>query len=324
MYGATAGGGGAADRAQVNTPSDTADLLLAAVTAMETAVCVADATDPAMPIVYVNPAFERLTGYTSAESLGRNARFMQGPDSDRTVVRAIRDDLRAGRFTRARLVNYRADGTAYWVDVHISPVRDGQGRLTRFVAVQHDVTAEVRAQLAASHAATRDGLTGLMNRAAFTTGLTREISRAQRRGTSVGVLFLDVDDFKDVNDRYGHLVGDGFLVHVAECLSQRLRGDDAAARIGGDEFIALVTDLPGDGIAAVARVTDDLSAALARPFTVDGLEHRISVTIGTAVHPRDGGTVRELVAAADAHMYARKARRAGGGPWPDGADTDAG
>jgi diguanylate cyclase (GGDEF)-like protein len=221
----------------------------------------------------------------------------------------MRDGLRAGRFTRSRLVNYRADGTAYWVDVHLSPVRDAQGRLTRYVAVQHDVTGEVHAQLAAAHAANRDGLTGLMNRAAFTAALTREISRAQRRGTSVGVMFLDVDDFKGVNDRYGHVVGDGYLVHVAECLRQRLRGDDAAARIGGDEFIALVTDLPGDGTAAAARVVDDLSAALARPFAIDGVEHRISVAVGTALHPRDGATVRELVAAADAHMYVHKARR---------------
>jgi diguanylate cyclase (GGDEF)-like protein/PAS domain S-box-containing protein len=301
----------------VSTNPDPAILLAESVAAADTAICIADATRPDLPLVYVNPAFERLTGYAAGEVLGRNARFMQGPDSDPGTVRSIARSLGEGRFTRARLVNYRADGAAYWVELHISPVRDASGTLVRFFAVLHDVTADVFGQERAVQAATLDPLTGLMNRSRFVTELQRELARGTRNRTSVGVLFFDVDGFKEVNDAYGHLVGDGYLVHVAESLRQRLRGQDAAARMGGDEFIAFVTDLPGDGVEGAAAVVADLQAALTRPFTVDGVEHRTSVSIGTALFPRDGGTVRELIAQADADMYRHKPPRAARpGPGP--------
>jgi diguanylate cyclase (GGDEF)-like protein len=177
--------------------------------------------------------------------------------------------------------------------------------------VQHDVTTEVRAQQEAARVATRDPLTGLMNRTSFADELTRELARAQRTGAAVAVLFLDVDDFKAVNDTHGHLVGDGYLIHVAECLRQRLRGQDAAARAGGDEFIALLGDLPGDGSQGAAHVVADLQRALTGPFTVDGATHTTRVSIGTALYPRDGHTVRELLAAADADMYRHKRPRPG-------------
>ena len=288
-----------------------AELLHTAVTAMDTAVSLADATDPDLPLIYVNPAFERLTGYAAAEVVGRNAHFMQGPQTDRTAVRRMRESLRRARFTRARLVNYRADGSAYWVDLHISPVRDAAGVVTHHVAIHHDVTVEVLAEIETVHAATRDGLTGLMNRGAFAAELEREMARASRRRTSVAVLFLDVDDFKEVNDQHGHLVGDGFLRHVASCLRERLRRNDAAARAGGDEFVALLADLPEDGASAAGQVVGDLERALREPFAVDGVEFQASVTIGTALYPRDGSTVRDLIAAADADMYQRKRQRDG-------------
>lgn len=310
------------DEADVDEPFDVAGEVVTAVSAMSTAVSIADATRPDLPLVYVNPAFERLTGYAAAEALGRNARFMQGPDTDPVTVRAMREGLRLGRFTRARVVNYRADGSAYWIELHMSPVHDADGRLLRFIAVQHDVTTEVLAQMEAVHAATRDGLTGLMNRGAFAVALERELARARRHGSAVAVLFLDVDGFKEVNDRYGHLVGDGHLVHVGECLRTRLRRDDAAARVGGDEFMALLTDLPADASAA-RQVVEDLDRALGRPFRVDGVEHRASVTIGTAVFPHDGTTVHELIARADADMYRRKRRRARQDAAPGAAAPEA-
>jgi len=294
---------------------DLPDLLLACISAADTAISIADATAPDMPLVYVNPAFERLTGHPAALAIGRNARFMQGPGTDPGAVRALAEGLRAERPTRARLLNYRADGSAFWVDLHISPVRSRTGRVTHLVAVQHDVTAEVLSHQRAEHAATRDPLTGLMNRSTFITELERELARARRNGRSVGVLFLDIDDLKAVNDTYGHLVGDGFIVHVADSLRQRLRGQDAAARVGGDEFLALLADLPGDGVGPAEHVVADLERALTRSFSVDGTEYRTLVSIGIALYPRDGGTVRELITRADAAMYENKRPRGGRGGW---------
>lgn len=289
---------------------DLGELLIACVSATDTAISIADATRPALPLMYVNPSFERLTGYASAEVLGRDARFLHGPDTDVDTVRAVGESVRQGRFVRAKLVNYRADGTAFWAEVRISPVRDDAGAVTRYIAVHHDVTAEVIAQQQALYAATRDPLTGLLNRPAFVAELERELSRSRRSGTTVAVLFFDVDDFKVVNDTHGHLIGDGLLIHVAQCLRNRLRGQDAAARIGGDEFTALLTDLPGDGAKVASHVVTDLKRALAEPFEVDGVHYPTRVSIGTALFPRDGTTVRDLIAHADADMYRRKKLRA--------------
>ncbi|WNB85694.1 GGDEF domain-containing protein [Cellulomonas sp. ATA003] len=194
--------------------------------------------------------------------------------------------------------------------------------MTHFVAVQHDVTAEVAAQQAAVDAAARDSLTGLLNRSALAAGLERELARAGRQGTTVAVLFFDLDAFKDVNDTHGHLVGDAYLRHVAACLRRRLRAHDLAARVGGDEFVAVVTDLPDDGGAAVEHVVADLRGSMAEPFTVDGVEHRVSVSVGVALAPADGTTVRELIAHSDTAMYRHKSRR--DGPAPSGpAAADA-
>jgi diguanylate cyclase (GGDEF)-like protein/PAS domain S-box-containing protein len=297
---------------------DLGALLVACVSATETAVSVMDATSPDLPLLYVNPAFERMTGYSAAEAVGRDVGFLHGPATDPDTVRAIADGAEAGRHTRARLVHYRADGTPFWVEVRISPVRDDDGVVTRFVAVHHDVSVEVSAEREAAYAAARDALTGLLNRSAFVAHLERELSRAQRQGGAVGVLFLDVDSFKAVNDTYGHLVGDGYLLHVAECLRQRLRGQDAAARVGGDEFVALLADLPDDGADSAAHVVADLRRALAGPFGVDGVEHTAHVSVGTALFPRDGLTVRDLVACADADMYRGKRPPRGPGAVPAG------
>jgi diguanylate cyclase (GGDEF)-like protein/PAS domain S-box-containing protein len=293
----------------VSEPLDIADVLVTTVAAIDTAISIADATDPDLPLIYVNPAFERLTGYRYEDVIGRNARFMQGPDTDRHTVSAIRETLGRGDFTKARLVNYRADGNPFWAELHISPVRDADGRVLRFAAVQHDVTPDVLAQQEAVRVAARDPLTTLTTRAMFGEDLRRELARAHRTGTAAAVLFLDVDDFKAVNDTYGHLIGDAYLIHFAECLRQRLRGQDSCARVGGDEFTALLTDLVGDGVEGSAHVVADLQRALAAPFTVDGVEHLARVTIGTALYPRDGATVRDLLAAADADMYRHKPPR---------------
>jgi diguanylate cyclase (GGDEF)-like protein/PAS domain S-box-containing protein len=290
---------------------DPTDLLPVAVASTHAAISIAKATEPDLPLVYVNPAFQVLTGYRPEQALGRPSRFMIGPDTDPVAVRDMGTSLRRGEFTRARMVNYRADGTTYWVDLHVSPIRDRTGVVTHFVAVHVDVTPDVLAQQEALHSASIDPLTGLMNRPTFAAELEREVSRAHRSGTSVGVLFLDLDRFKQANDTYGHLVGDRYLVHVADCLRGRLRRQDAASRSGGDEFIVLLGDLPRDGADAAGKVSADLHRLMTAPFVVDGHEHRTEVSIGTALYPRDGLTGRDLIAAADADMYRHKPPRGG-------------
>jgi diguanylate cyclase (GGDEF)-like protein/PAS domain S-box-containing protein len=289
------------------------ELLSFCVAAADTPITIADALDADHPLIYVNPAFVAMTGYSGEDVLGRNARFLQGPATDPAAVRAMGGGLRSGRFTRVRLLNYRADGSAFWNDVHISVARDDSGVVTHFMGVQHDVTADVEAQAHAARVMTRDPLTGLLNRAAFDDELHRVLERAAATGTAAAVLFLDIDAFKAVNDAHGHLVGDVYLAHAASTLRTRLRGRDVVGRRGGDEFVALLADLPEDTGHAVDRVVADLDAALREPFTVDGTVHRMTLSIGAAVFPRDGTAARDLVRHADAEMYRRKRARAGPG-----------
>lgn len=286
------------------------ELLSFCVAAADTPITIADALHPDHALVYVNRAFEVMTGYAAVDVLGSNARFLQGPATDPEAVHAMGAGLRSGVFTRVRLLNYRADGTSFWNDVHISAARDEAGTVTHFMGVQHDVTAEVEAQTRAVQAMTRDPLTGLLNRAAFDDALHRVLDQASLTGSTAAVLFLDIDAFKAVNDEHGHLVGDAFLTHAAGCLRARLRERDVVGRRGGDEFVVLLDSPVGDPDRAVDRVVADLDAALREPFVVDGAVRTMTVSIGAAVFPRDGATARDLVRHADAAMYRRKRAQA--------------
>ncbi|GEO35741.1 diguanylate cyclase domain-containing protein [Cellulomonas aerilata] len=290
---------------------EVAALIMASVAASRTTVVICDASAPDLPVVYVNPAFTELTGYTEAEAVGTNCRFLQGPATDPGTVRAIRDAVRAGEPVECRIVNYRADGTEFWNELRISPVHDATGSITHYMATQRDVTDEMTEREAERQAATHDPLTGLLNRTAFVEELDRELARAARNGTAVGVLFADVDHFKKVNDTRGHLVGDEFLRHVSRLLRRSLRTQDAVARLGGDEFVALLTDLPVElAQDSVDAVVEDLERSLAQPVPLDGTEYRTTVSIGAAVHTAGAATGRQLLDEADSAMYARKRRAA--------------
>ena len=288
---------------------DVAALVMASVAASTTTVVVCDASAPDLPLVYVNSAFTDLTGYTEAQALGRNCRFLQGPGTDQSAARAIRDALRAGQPVECRLLNYRADGTAFWNELRISPVHDAHGGVTHFMATQADVSAEMAASEVQRQAARRDALTGALNRPALTEQLEQELSRAARLGTAVGVLFADVDRFKQLNDTGGHSAGDAFLRHVSEQLRRSLRAQDAVARLGGDEFVAIITDLPVDlAHDNVAALVVDLERALAQPVEIGGARYRTTVSIGSAVHVTGAVTAGQLLDRADSAMYARKRR----------------
>ena len=288
----------------MHVDAEMAQVLAQCLTASDTAVVVTDAADD-MPIVYVNAAFEVLTGYRADVVLGRNCRLLQGVDTDPAAVRAIGERLRSGEFAKERLINYRADGTPFWCEVRISAVRDTTGTVVRFIGVQHDVTDEVVLLQDATRAAASDPLTGLMNRTAFAGQAELELLRAARHGRAACMLFLDVNQFKMVNDTHGHDVGDAYLQHVARTLDHQLRHGDLAARHGGDEFTVLLTDLPAGAAAATAVdiAVTHLRAALSNAFEHDGVRHRAAVTVGRALFPRDGSTVRELITHADSDMY---------------------
>ena len=286
-------------------------LLQRAVSSSASGVVVVDTTAPDMPVLYVNPAFERMSGYRLEEVVGHNCRMLQGPDTDRAVVAGIAAAVRAGVEHTCVILNHRKDGSAWWNELHLSPVRDDTGRLTHYLGFQYDVTVRVQAEQQLVRLSSHDHLTGLLNRGALLEQLDVAVGQSALDGRAVAVLFLDLDGFKDVNDACGHLVGDRVLAQVAARLRAALRSGDLLARHGGDEFVAVLRDLdPLDAVRVAERVAGDLQAALERPLPAGEATVRIGASVGVAVLGRDGSTGAGLLRAADLAMYARKRRAA--------------
>ncbi|MCZ2805223.1 diguanylate cyclase [Modestobacter sp. VKM Ac-2983] len=298
------------------TEAELPDLMLRAVSVARNGIVIADARRPDQPLVYANAAFLRMTGYPEAEVLGRNCRFLQGPDTDRNQVHPIGRRLVAGRDVDAVLLNYRRDGSAFWNEMHISAVRDAHGEVTHLIGSQFDVTARVDRERRTAHLAHHDELTGLPNRAHVLEHLNLELRRARRSGGSVAAVLLDLDDFKAVNDRFGHAVGDAALVGAAARLRSAVRAGDLLGRLGGDEFLVVLAGLPGgaqpddagrpSAAEMVQRVQEHLRAALDTPLQLPGTVLRIRASSGAAVFPADADDPASLLASADAAMYRTK------------------
>jgi diguanylate cyclase (GGDEF)-like protein/PAS domain S-box-containing protein len=297
-------------------------LLDRALAATPSGVTIVDALSPDQPLVYVNRAFEDLSGYRAEEVLGRNCRFLQCADTDPGVVAAMRAAIDAGREFRGTLLNVRGrDRSPWWNEIHLAPVTDAAGRVVQYIGVQNDVTARVEAERALleerdrgrSYLATMermawtDPLTGLPNRRRLAEQVEVAVWDARATDGAVALLFLDLDGFKAVNDAHGHAAGDELLVVVAGRLRARLRRGDLLARLGGDEFLVALPGLdPGTAAEEARRVAADLTAAVGEPVPVAGTEVTVGVSIGVSVAPEDGDDLGALLHAADLRMYERK------------------
>ncbi|WP_432492098.1 EAL domain-containing protein [Kineococcus auxinigenes] len=291
-------------------------------------VTIADVSRPDEPLVYVNAAFEALSGLRAEQVLGRNCRLLQGPDTDPVALAALRAAVAAGEEWRGVLLNHRGpERTPWWNEIQLAPVRDADGRVVRYVGLQNDVTERVEARraLEAEQDRTRaqlrriedlartDALTGLPNRR----HLAGRVAAALGAGDAVALLFCDLDGFKAVNDRFGHGAGDELLVQVAGRLRHGLPPGGLAARLGGDEFIVALTAPRGRELLPDALgVADRLSHAVADPVALAGVEVSISLSVGVAV-AAEGDGVEDLLRRADEAMYERKrAHRAHAHPVP--------
>lgn len=253
-------------------------------------------------IVYVNPAFERITGYTAEEVIGRVGRFLLRDDMAQPALEGIRAALREKREGQATLRNYRKDGSLFWNELHIAPVHDLMGEsITHFVSVINDVSERVRYQQALEYQATHDSLTGLANRSLLNDRIEQAIAWAKRNNNVVGVMLLDLDHFKRINDASGHTAGDALLKEVAQRLRGCVRETDTVARLGGDEFVVILTDLPQPD--DIDHIAQKVLGVLARPIELVGRDVQVTASIGLALYPRDGDHGDVLMRYADMAMY---------------------
>jgi len=277
-------------------------LLARALEAAANAVFIADRDGR---IVWVNDAFCRLSGYARDEVIGRTPGLLKSGKQGPGFYRALWETILAGRTWQGELVERRRDGSLWTASQVVTPLRDESGQVTHFVAIQHDVTASTLEREEIERLAFHDSLTGLPNRASFLESVAQAIARAAPERRLLALLYLDLDDFKPVNDALGHAAGDALLIAVAERLRGAMRRTDAVARLGGDEFAVLVTDLSDPAVAA--GLAEKLVARIGQPYVLRGQPIRIGASVGIAMYPRHGATVDALLRHADAAMYAAKA-----------------
>ncbi|GLZ89121.1 hypothetical protein Pres01_51720 [Metapseudomonas resinovorans] len=265
---------------------------------------ICDATDENLPVVYVNPAFERITGYTAAEAMGRNCRFLQGADHEQAGIAEIRHALAEKREVHVVLRNFRKDGTPFWNDLYIAPVPDEHGEITHFIGVQNDISEQKRVESELAYNASHDVLTGLPNRSLLEDRLRQGCQISQRYQRKLAVMFIDLDGFKPINDSMGHGIGDQILVEVARRLTQQVRPGDTVARLGGDEFILILPDLAREE--DVLQVAERVIDCIARPYPIAGSEIHITASLGIAVSEKGMQQPMQLIQQADLAMYKAK------------------
>jgi len=264
-------------------------------------------TEPDGTIVKVNPAFTELTGYAEHEALGETPAILASGRHAQDFYSDMYLALNTTGNWDGEITNRRKDGRLFVEKLKISSVRNPRGELLRYVGLISDITAQKEQEAEVWFQAHHDALTGLPNRNLFQDRLGQAIAHAQRRNKRVGLLFIDLDHFKPVNDTYGHPAGDELLCQVSERIADCLREEDTVARIGGDEFVVLLPMI--NAIIDCVTVAEKILASLNLPFTLSEARVSISASLGIACCKRGGCTAAELMEHADQAMYeAKKAR----------------
>jgi diguanylate cyclase (GGDEF)-like protein/PAS domain S-box-containing protein len=262
-------------------------------------------TDRDNNILSVNSAFERLTGYRQDEVIGKNPRVLKsGRHSEEFYRNMWSHILEDGRW-QGEIWEQRKDGSIYPKWITINAIRNDLGEITNFMAIFSDISARKAAEERIHHLAHHDALTGLANRILLADRIRQTIHKARRTGHMVAVLFLDLDGFKLINDTLGHEVGDSMLCSVAERLKSLVRDSDTVARMGGDEFLVLLSDISHEEDAA--RVAEKIVDTIGEPYLINGQELRTSPSIGISIYPQDAADENILIRCADTAMYHAKA-----------------
>lgn len=261
-------------------------------------------TDVHGNIEYVNPKFTQLTGYTPEEVIGQNPRILKSGKTSPEEYKQLWNTITSGGEWRGEFYNKKRGGEFYWEHASISPIRNAEGIITHFLAVKEDITERKNFQAQLAHLADRDPLTNLFNRRRFREELERWLSHAQRYSINGALMFLDMDNFKYINDTLGHQAGDELLVNLADTLRERLQETDIIARLGGDEFAILLLQVDAGRAMSIAR--EIIETANRHTTIINGRPFSATASIGIALFPHHGTTSETLLKCADLAMYRAK------------------
>jgi diguanylate cyclase (GGDEF)-like protein/PAS domain S-box-containing protein len=256
------------------------------------------------PIEYVNPAFERISGYTAAESISHDSRFMAAPGMDEDLRLQLANAIAAERPATVVFRNKRKNGELFWNHLSVTPVRDKAGRVTHFIGIIEDITALKQRTTQLEHLVTHDPLTGLANRLLLRDRLEHALQAALRGNEKVAVVLMDLNKFKEINDTMGHSAGDMVLKQVGQRLQSAVRESDTVARLGGDEFVLVLAAQPS--LRYTLRMIERIRRRMAPEMEIDGRPLSVGASMGVAVWPDDGRSAGDLLHAADTAMYQGK------------------
>ncbi len=268
-------------------------------------------TDERGIIQRVNHAFTRITGFTSEDVIGKSPCILQSGRHDRKFYDNLWSQLLDTGNWQGEIWNKHKNGTVYPQWESITAVKNASGKVTHYIAFFKDITQRKISEAQIQRLAYYDGLTELPNRSLLLNRLRQELLTAKRNGVIGGILFLDLDRFKTINDSKGHSVGDELLKQVSIRLLKHVRATDTVARLGGDEFVILLPDLgmcikkAGSKIQAIA---EKIQGAHTVPYNLDSHEYLFTLSIGIALYPQDGDNPGELLKHADTAMYYAKAK----------------
>lgn len=259
---------------------------------------------PGPEIVYVNKAFTELTGYTISDIIGKNPRILQSDGTDEESKRKIREGLEQQIPVRVTIKNYSKTGEEYWLDLSILPLKNANGVVTHFVAIERDVTEQKNIEQKLEVLSKTDPLTGLLNRRSFEEALENELSRYKRNAEVYSLVMFDIDNFKKINDKYGHSAGDLVIQDIAKSCQSILRLHDKAARVGGEEFCVLLPATTKKVACAVAEKLKDTVSNLTIA-TSDG-EINVTISLGVAQVEESDSEHTIICKRADEKMYRAK------------------
>jgi diguanylate cyclase (GGDEF)-like protein/PAS domain S-box-containing protein len=263
-------------------------------------------TDTLGNIEFVNPAFTRLTGYTFEEALGKNPRLLKTEKNLPETYVQLWQTISNGKIWEGELYNIKKNGEEFTEHAIISPIFNDKGEITHYMAIKEDITARKQSEEIIWRQANFDHLTGLPNRRLFLYRLQSAMTSVQRDLSSLVLLFLDLDHFKEVNDTLGHDYGDLLLIEAAHRIQACVRDTDTVSRFGGDEFILILTNIKLE--VGIDKVTKKILEALQKPYYLNNQEVTcISASIGVTTCPEDATDISTLLKNADLAMYLAKA-----------------
>lgn len=255
-------------------------------------------------IIRVNKAFCDITGYQADEVLGHHPDILNSDSYNELFYAAFWDRLHDDKVWKGEVYSGRKNGGVYLQSLTIKLLHDEQGQIEHYLAMFMDITQQRSQALHFKQLAEFDHLTILANRVLLQQSFQAALALAKRHDKQLAVLYIDLNDFKPINDTYGHAMGDIVLQHVASRMRNCIRDSDTAARIGGDEFSVLLNDL--DDLAICQTMVEKLKQVIAEPITEDEITVQVTASIGVANYPEQGDSLEALLNYADLSMYTDK------------------